>query len=1034
MALINGSAGASAPTSPTDCPGLVEGQLVHLLALAVPTRGHCCMGKNAAKGKGGGRSKRLKTNESNGWLNVGDRTIITFRVDGVKFLYPAVVASVKIDVQIEEMTVKYADTSKPLLNADDAGYNMGGAFHGVHLMENLPEGRILDDVDNMTETTFTDKDEFKANSIGEAVLFASFFPGLATEPVELGVLAAEVAEAEGGWEGTDHPPKRNAVTRTQEPTAPGAVAAAAAHTCHLPQREVAPKLATVASGEEMIAREEMIALHAEGGHFDGQLGTGSHLQDLDALHACSVALAEGQDGSGKKLVNADGSLHSVEEKPTDRLEVAAQEAAAPAAAAAPAVDAATPAAAAVVGGGETNGVEQPVPERFPQEVGPFDYDIGPGGGQMQVCNFQFTDNMNLMGITFGKSKKKTIHIRRISTKGEAAELYQDRLQLGSLLVCINGQPIDGKWGTNHVQSACKDRPCTLTLACIPSEDIVWENDFCKGPKERKAWKMKDAGAITAFIAEDLGVGESIVRQWFRIERPEADQQPAKKRPVEESSSHLDAEQLDSVRSSLNSIIGHVVEAELERLRAQDAEQLDIVRSSLNSLRAASEQEEDLQTVQCCVCMATVPRVKARVEEEHATCLQTCCNIWVECCVCMDTVPRVKAMVCAGEEEHATCRETCFPAQVASLVQLGGDFYSSMNAEWGEKKAGDVMCSHFACVDTKCTSRPFTQVEVLRALDGRTIVETIDNVDHIVQVQPMYLAAHNKVVGEEAVRKNDEERACIAAAEEKRRAQMTVLQREADDGKRHVVEDILTLKCPRCAQAFTDFHGCFALICSRRNCKCTFCGWCLADCGVDPRHSASCHRHVANCKARLPGLPGLDPHFGIAGQFQEATHARNAVQLAAYFGSLAPDLCQRVLRACLEGIPAFGEDFPNFAAVVDFALPAFAAVVDAWREAQPTAVPEIINLTGVDEVDGAAPPPGWIPAPADDVDQRGMMRDDVDAAVGEAPAAELAAAVFQIVQVCACTPETATLALDATVDIESAVDLILTGFFNDLQVE
>jgi hypothetical protein len=567
----------------------------------------------------------------------------------------------------------------------------------------------------------------------------------------------------------------------------------------------------------------------------------------------------------------------------------------------------------------------------------------------------------------------------------------------------------------------------------PAEDIA------------AAWKMKDAGEIISFIAQDIGVGESIVRQWFRTERPEADQQPAKKRHVEESSSHLDAEQLDSVRSSLNSIIGHVVEAELEKLRAKDAEQLDIFRSSLNSLRAveqlraaASEQEEDLQTVQCCVCMDTVPRVKAVVvcagEEEHATCLQTCCNIWVECCVCMDTVPRVKAMVCAGEEEHATCRETCFPAQVASLVQLGGDFYSSMNAEWGEKKAGDVMCSHFACVDTKCTSRPFTQVEVLRALDGRTIVETIDNVDHIVQVQPMYLAAHNKVVGEEAVRKNDEERACIAAVEEKRLAQLTVLQREADDGKRHVVEEILTLKCPRCTQAFTDFHGCFALICSRPNCKCTFCGWCLADCGVDPRHSASCHRHVANCKARLPGLPGLDPHFGIAGQFQEATHARNAVQLAAYFGSLAPDLCQRVLRACLEGIPAFGEDFPNFAAVVDFALPAFAAVVDAWREAQPTAVPEIINLTGVDEVDGAAPPPGWIPAPADDVDQRGMMRDDVDAAVGEAPAAELAAAVFQIVQVCACTPETATLALDATVDIESAVDLILTGFFNDLQVE
>jgi hypothetical protein len=51
-------------------------------------------------------------------------------------------------------------------------------------------------------------------------------------------------------------------------------------------------------------------------------------------------------------------------------------------------------------------------------------------------------------------------------------------------------------------------------------------------------------------------------------------------------------------------------------------------------------------------------------------------------------------------------------------------------------------------------------------------------------------------------------------------------------------------------------------------------------------------------------------------------------------------------------------------------------------------------------------------------------------VGDVPAAELAAAVVQIVQVCACTPETATLALTATVDKESAIDLILTGFFND----
>ena len=74
------------------------------------------------------------------------------------------------------MTVKYADTSKPLLNAEDAGDNTDGAFHGVHLMESRPEGPIVDDENNLTQTTFRDKEPFKANSKGGDVLFASFFP------------------------------------------------------------------------------------------------------------------------------------------------------------------------------------------------------------------------------------------------------------------------------------------------------------------------------------------------------------------------------------------------------------------------------------------------------------------------------------------------------------------------------------------------------------------------------------------------------------------------------------------------------------------------------------------------------------------------------------------------------------------------------------------------------------------------------------------------------------------------------------------
>lgn len=58
-------------------------------------------------------------------------------------------------------------------------------------------------------------------------------------------------------------------------------------------------------------------------------------------------------------------------------------------------------------------------------------------------------------------------------------------------------------------------------------------------------------------------------------------------------------------------------------------------------------------------------------------------------------------------------------------------------------------------------------------------------------------------------------------------------------RNHIVEKLLTLRCPRCMQAFVDFDACFALTCAR--CKCAFCGWCLVDCG-----DVNAHRHVANC--------------------------------------------------------------------------------------------------------------------------------------------------------------------------------------------
>lgn len=59
-------------------------------------------------------------------------------------------------------------------------------------------------------------------------------------------------------------------------------------------------------------------------------------------------------------------------------------------------------------------------------------------------------------------------------------------------------------------------------------------------------------------------------------------------------------------------------------------------------------------------------------------------------------------------------------------------------------------------------------------------------------------------------------------------------------RNHIIENILTLKCPSCDVAFLDFTGCFALSCN--NCDDNFCGWCLESCD----DMDSCHNHVLYC--------------------------------------------------------------------------------------------------------------------------------------------------------------------------------------------
>ena len=89
--------------------------------------------------------------------------------------------------------------------------------------------------------------------------------------------------------------------------------------------------------------------------------------------------------------------------------------------------------------------------------------------------------------------------------------------------------------------------------------------------------------------------------------------------------------------------------------------------------------------------------------------------------------------------------------------------------------------------------------------------------------------------------------CVVAAESD--AQASPASRDAL--KKKIVEELLTLKCPKCQQAYADFEGCCALKCCR--CSCNFCGWCLQDCGADA------HGHVASCREKPGGVDALFPH-------------------------------------------------------------------------------------------------------------------------------------------------------------------------------
>ena len=112
---------------------------------------------------------------------------------------------------------------------------------------------------------------------------------------------------------------------------------------------------------------------------------------------------------------------------------------------------------------------------------------------------------------------------------------------------------------------------------------------------------------------------------------------------------------------------------------------------------------------------------------------------------------------------------------------------------------------------------------------------------------------------------------------------------------YVVDDILTLRCPRCKTAFLDFEGCFALSCG--TCPCKFCGWCLHDCG-----SQDAHPHVKAC---LHKEVGAEQYFGTKEMFQNAQNKRREAKLLAFLSDLSLEDRRKTMESISQDLKDLG---------------------------------------------------------------------------------------------------------------------------------
>ncbi len=176
--------------------------------------------------------------------------------------------------------------------------------------------------------------------------------------------------------------------------------------------------------------------------------------------------------------------------------------------------------------------------------------------------------------------------------------------------------------------------------------------------------------------------------------------------------------------------------------------------------------------------------------------------------------------------------------------------------------------HVRCCIHDCPSEPFSYQLIAQHASSTAFNALQDRIQ----------AVHDE---QREIRFEDEMQLREAALLQKSAREIELLQ-----VRKHIENEIMVLRCPKCRLVFMEFNGCAALTCEaedargtkRGGCGCHFCAFCFQDCGGDA------HQHVAHC--RLNASKDVYPPQGA---WERAMKERRRISLHQYWAGLNPEL-------------------------------------------------------------------------------------------------------------------------------------------------